>query len=178
MPLRTLLSAVPVLHTFFGYLSSTAGARPSPHLCGRAHTNRTPRGYSAPLSSPPRCKGRGTKHLCLRTSIPVRLVDARPGSFDGPRPRSEIWVPSVGPERGRRGRTRGRGGGVTKPQRRRDRAVGFRSAAFSGLDYISQWPLRALGRRPLCVLRRPSRFFPGPRGWVPIRLSGQEVGRN
>ena len=47
--------------------------------------------------------------------------------------------------------------------------------ASSGQDYISQWPPRALGPLPLCVLRRPSRLFPGPRRLGSID-SGREVG--
>ena len=56
------------------------------------------------------------------------------------------------------------------------RAVELQGAeASSGQDYISQWPPRALGPLPLCVLRRPSRLFPGPRRLGSID-SGREVG--
>lgn len=113
--------------------------------------------------------------MCLLTSIPVRLVDARPRSFGGPRLGGEIWVPFVGPGTGRREMPGAEGAVLPNP----GCAGPVQSDSAAPLfwsDYISQWPLRALSRRPLCVLRRPSRFFPGPRGWVPIRLLGQEVG--
>lgn len=43
---------------------------------------------------------------------------------------------------------------------------------FSGQDYISQWPPRALGPLRLCVLRRPGRFFPDPRRLGSLRVRG------
>lgn len=127
----------------------------------RPHADPAPCGCPAPGSSPPRL----LRELG-RALVPAHLVStgkrpARPRACGGRRLGAEkipdFWAPA-GPARGRR----------YEPP----------AAAFSGQDYISQWPLRAPGRWPLCVLRRPSRFFPGPRGLEPIRLLGLEVGRS
>lgn len=67
----------------------------------------------------------------------------------------------------------GQRGRCFQPQRRV--VVHPRAAVFSALAYISQWTTRALGGLPLCVLRRPSRFFPSSRGLTshkPVRVGG------